>query len=106
MSSRRSRSPWKRPKPRRVRSESGPLRKPRPRVLAGGAYAVCVSSAPHDEETGELRREQAARRGEEGERAETAEHEAERRQHARRADKAAYLEEKLSERERTEREAE
>lgn len=63
-----------------------------------------MASGP-EHESGELRREQAERRGEEGERAETAEQPAERRQHARRADKAAYLERKLAERERSEREA-
>ena len=63
-------------------------------------------SPERSEETGELRREQAARRSVEDVRAETSEAPAEKRQHARRADKAAYLEEKLVERERAEREAE
>ena len=62
-------------------------------------------SPEREEETGELRREQAARRSVEAERAATTEQPAERRQHARRADKAAYLEEKLAERERAERDA-
>ena len=51
-----------------------------------------------------LRRDQAERSAEEAERAETSELPTERRAHARRADKAAYLEEKLAERERSERE--
>ncbi len=74
------------------------------RRLPAGLNLSRVNPEP-DEETGELRRKQAARRSDEGERAETAEHEAERDQHSRRADKAAYLEEKLAERERAEREA-
>jgi len=64
-----------------------------------------VRSGQRDEETGELRRAQAERRSEEAERAEATEQPAERKQHARRADKAAYLEEKLAERERAERDA-
>jgi hypothetical protein len=59
-----------------------------------------------DEEpkTGELRQTQAHKVAEERELAETSEKPAEERQHLRRADKAAYLKEKLAERERAERE--
>ena len=59
----------------------------------------------NSDETGELRRKQAKRQREEADQAARTEPAAERRQHARRADKAAYLEEKLAERERAERDA-
>jgi hypothetical protein len=62
----------------------------------------------HDEgpETQELRREQARREAEERTRLSESEEPAEARQHERRSDKAAYLKERLAERERAEREAE
>ena len=53
--------------------------------------------------TGELRREQERREAEEERLIEESEEPAEARQHARRSDKAAYLKEKLAERERAER---
>jgi hypothetical protein len=62
-------------------------------------------AAPEEPETGELRQTQEERVTREHELAEQAEEPAEERQHARRADKAAYLEEKLAERERSERDA-
>ena len=54
--------------------------------------------------TGELRQAQSERETTERELASEAEEPAEQRQHKRRADKASYLEEKLAERERSERE--
>lgn len=57
-------------------------------------------------ETQELKREQARREAEEKTRLAESEEPAEARQHERRGDKAAYLKEKLAERERAEREAE
>jgi hypothetical protein len=56
--------------------------------------------------TGELRQTQEHKVTEERELAERASEPAEERQHERRADKAAYLKEKLAERERAERDAE
>jgi hypothetical protein len=53
--------------------------------------------------TGELRREQERREAEEERLIDEAEEPAEADQHARRSDKAAYLKEKLAERERSER---
>ena len=55
--------------------------------------------------TGELKLEQLRREAVERAQAETAELEDDTDQHERRADKAAYLREKLAERERSEREA-
>lgn len=55
-------------------------------------------------DTGELRRREGERAREEREQTDTSELPAERRAHQRRADKAAYLEEKLAEAERSERE--
>ena len=55
--------------------------------------------------TGELRKAQRERETTEHELAETSIDPAEERQHRRRADKASYLEEKLAERERSERDA-
>ena len=57
-----------------------------------------------DPTTQELRIEQARREAEERERAGDAESESETEQHDRRAEKAAYLREKLEQRERAERE--
>jgi hypothetical protein len=54
--------------------------------------------------TGELRQTQEHKVSEEREAAKRADEPAEERQHERRADKASYLEEKLVERERSERE--
>jgi hypothetical protein len=59
-----------------------------------------------DTSTQELRREQAERRAEERERVPDSVTPDEEDQHRRRADKAAYLERKLAERERAERDAE
>ena len=61
--------------------------------------------AEPDPKTGEMRIEQAKRTTEEREAAETSELPDEEEQHRRRADKAAYLAEKLAERERSERES-
>jgi hypothetical protein len=61
--------------------------------------------ANDEPDTGELRKTQDKRETAERKLAETAEDPAEERQHARRADKASYLEEKLAERERSERNA-
>ena len=55
-----------------------------------------------EDDTEELRREQIRREREEHARARAAEQPAETQQHERRADKAAYLEEKLAERARSE----
>lgn len=61
---------------------------------------------PDDEpDTSELRRAQRDRETSERAAEADAEEPAERRQHKRRADKAAYLKEKLAERERSERDA-
>jgi len=72
-------------------------------------YVAGMTSDAHDPadgpETEELKREQARREAEERARLARAEEPAESRQHARRSEKAAYLKEKLAERERTEREA-
>lgn len=57
-----------------------------------------------DSDTGELRQTQEHRIDAERERAERADEPGEERQHRRRADKAAYLKDKLAERERSERE--
>jgi hypothetical protein len=54
-------------------------------------------------DTERLRREQEHRERQEGRRADEAAEPAEARQHERRSDKAAYLKEKLAERERAER---
>lgn len=59
-----------------------------------------------DTSTRELRREQAERKGDERERATDSVTPDEEDQHRRRADKADYLERKLAERERSERDAE
>jgi len=59
--------------------------------------------AAEDEQTGELRKAQAARAEAERRQAETSERPTEESQHRRRADKAGYLAEKLAERERSER---
>ena len=56
-----------------------------------------------EEDTGELRAAQAQRERAEREMAQRAEEETEERAHARRAEKAAYLREKLEEREESER---
>ena len=56
-------------------------------------------------DTSEMRRGQSERRTTERELERQAEDPAEQHQHKRRGDKAAYLEEKLAERERSEREA-
>ena len=61
--------------------------------------------AKDEADPGELRKTQGKRETAERKLAETADDPAEERQHARRADKASYLEEKLAERERSEREA-
>jgi hypothetical protein len=58
------------------------------------------------QETAELRIQQAERAKEEGEKADSSELADETAQHERRASKAAYLRDKLAERERAEREAE
>jgi hypothetical protein len=58
-----------------------------------------------DTDTEKLKREQAERATEEHRRLEDADQPDEAKQHERRRDKAAYLEEKLAERERAEREA-
>ena len=55
-------------------------------------------------DTGELRKTQGKRETAERKLAATSDDPAEERQHARRADKASYLEEKLAEREQSERE--
>ena len=72
-------------------------------------YFAGMTSDPQDPadgpETEELKREQARREAEERARLARAEEPAESRQHARRSEKAAYLKEKLAERERSEREA-
>ena len=60
--------------------------------------------AEPDPKTGEMRVEQRDRAANEREAEETAELPDEEHQHRRRADKAAYLAEKLAERERAERE--
>ncbi len=60
--------------------------------------------ADPDPKTGEMRVEQRERATNERDAAETAELPDEEEQHRRRADKAAYLAEKLAERERAERE--
>ena len=60
-------------------------------------------AAFEEPDTGELRQSQRERETTERELAEEADEPAERRQHRRRADKASYLEEKLAERERSER---
>jgi hypothetical protein len=59
---------------------------------------------PEDPPTEELRKAQLEREHEEREQAREADEEADTRTHQRRADKAAYLEEKLAERERSEKE--
>jgi hypothetical protein len=64
------------------------------------------SDAPREEDeptTQELRREQAERERDEDRLVEEAEQPSEARQHERRRDKAAYLKEKLAERDRAER---
>lgn len=61
---------------------------------------------PEEQATEELRREQAEREEAEDHLLERAELPDEAEQHERRRDKAAYLKEKLAERERSEREAE
>lgn len=61
-----------------------------------------MSFSGDDPETGELRRVQRDREQTEAELADAAEDEAETAQHARRADKAHYLREKLEERARSE----
>jgi hypothetical protein len=58
-----------------------------------------------DPDTRELRQDQSERKTSERELERQAEEPAEQHQHKRRGDKAAYLEEKLAERERSEREA-
>jgi len=58
--------------------------------------------AKDEPDTGELRKAQGKRETAERELAAEADDPAEERQHARRADKASYLEEKLAERERSE----
>lgn len=64
-----------------------------------------ASSAPEeDPQTEELRLRQAAREADEREEAEAAGSDEETEQHERRADKAAYLREKLEQRARAERE--
>jgi hypothetical protein len=62
--------------------------------------------AARDDDTRELKLEQERKAREESEKAESAELEQETAQHDRRAAKAAYLRDKLAERERSEREAE
>jgi hypothetical protein len=61
--------------------------------------------ANDEPDTGELRKAQGERETTERELASASDDPAEERQHARRADKASYLEEKLAERERSERDA-
>ena len=61
--------------------------------------------ASDEPDTGELRRVQRERETTERELAADADDPAETRQHRRRADKASYLDEKLAERERSERDA-
>ncbi len=61
--------------------------------------------AADEPDTGELRQAQRDRETTERELAVEADELGERRQHRRRADKASYLQEKLAERERSEREA-
>ena len=63
-------------------------------------------SRQEDTSSRKLRRDQRARKEDEQEATEEAELPDDERQHRRRADKAAYLEEKLAERERSEREGE
>ena len=60
---------------------------------------------PEDTSTRELRRDQGERKAAERDAAAEAPLPDEERQHRRRADKAAYLEQKLAERERAERDA-
>jgi hypothetical protein len=62
-------------------------------------------SGDADKKTEELKREQAERARQEHELAESAELEHETAQHERRAQKSAYLRDKLAERERSERDA-
>ena len=64
---------------------------------------MCGMGDP-DPKTGEMRVEQTKRTTEEREAAKEADLPDDEHQHRRRADKAAYLEEKLAERERAERE--
>ncbi len=66
---------------------------------------MASSGEEEDPVTAELRLRQAERELEEREETETATSEDEAEQHARRADKAAYLREKLEERAEAEREA-
>jgi hypothetical protein len=61
--------------------------------------------AAEEPKTGELHQTQEHKVTEERELAERADEPAEERQHQRRADKAAYLKEKLAERERSEQDA-
>jgi hypothetical protein len=61
-------------------------------------------SRSDDTSSHQLRRDQRARKEQEWKATETSELPDDEHQHRRRADKAAYLEEKLSERERSERE--
>ena len=70
-------------------------------------YVARVPDSPDDDtpETKELKREQALREEEEKARVAESEQPEEARQHQRRGEKAAYLKEKLEERERAEREA-
>jgi hypothetical protein len=67
------------------------------------AIAFLPMSRQEDTSRRELRQDQRARKEEEREATESAELPDDERQHRRRADKAAYLEEKLAERERSER---
>ena len=60
---------------------------------------------PEEPKTGEMKREQAKRESEEDRLLDDSDQPDEAKQHERRRDKAAYLKEKLAERERAEREA-
>jgi hypothetical protein len=91
-------------------------RPPRPQATdqslgapSGDRYRAPMNSGPHDEDeptTQELKQEQAQREREEQRQLAESERTDEAKLHERRRDKAAYLRDKLAERERAEREAE